>query len=502
MKREYASPRMPFIAALFLAILAVAWIGLGAGAARGGPPGNGSLLANVGTGFTYQGFLEDSGSPVNDDCDFQFSLWDMASGGTQIGVTQTETAVPVTNGRFTVLLNDTEQYGSNGLIGQARWLRIAVRCPAGAGGYTTLSPRQELTGAPYAHSLRPGAVISGTVLGNPNPALLTLRSDNVGLWLETAGSGVYVGSAGEFGVAVESAAQDGLRVNSAGWDGLRVASAGGHGVNVESAGLDGVHVGSMPQNGVLVESAGSDGVAVQSAGAAGFAVGSATGNGVWVGTVGATGFGVESAGLDGVRVGSVVQDGVHVQSAGLDGVEVVSATLYAGYFNGPIYTTSCTGCLLAAFGVNSSDSDLAPGDIVAIQGVSPSNFEAAPMLLNVGLAWPGQAVIGVVQGRAEAFSDNTPAGGTRQRLVPRPGAVQPGEYATIIIYGPVQVKASVAGGPITLGARLTVDAAGRARALQTVDVGGVRVAESAPTLGVALEAATADGLIWVLVNPH
>ena len=44
----------------------------------------------------------------------------------------------------------------------------------------------------------------------------------------------------------------------------------------------------------------------------------------------------------------------------------------------------------------------------------------------------------------------------------------------------------------------------RDRGIETVEVGGVRLAESAPTIGMALESleASKTGLIWVLVNPQ
>ncbi|MEJ2750621.1 MAG: hypothetical protein P8183_22355, partial [Anaerolineae bacterium] len=38
--------------------------------AGGGGPGA------VDNWFTYQGYLDDNGVPVNDICDFEFSLWD------------------------------------------------------------------------------------------------------------------------------------------------------------------------------------------------------------------------------------------------------------------------------------------------------------------------------------------------------------------------------------------------------------------------------------------
>jgi hypothetical protein len=54
----------------------------------------------------------------------------------------------VTNGLFTVQLD----FGAGAFQGDARWLQIAVKC-AGDASYTTLSPRQPLTPAPYALAL-------------------------------------------------------------------------------------------------------------------------------------------------------------------------------------------------------------------------------------------------------------------------------------------------------------------------------------------------------------
>ncbi|HXF68556.1 MAG TPA: hypothetical protein VNK89_02010, partial [Thermoflexus sp.] len=111
------------------------------------PSGGVSAQAALGTAFTYQGQLKSGGSPVNGNCDFQFSLWDAASGGTQVGTTQTRTGVAVSGGYFTIPDLD---FGAGAFQGDARWLEVAVRCPAGGGSYTTLSPRQALTAAPYA----------------------------------------------------------------------------------------------------------------------------------------------------------------------------------------------------------------------------------------------------------------------------------------------------------------------------------------------------------------
>ncbi|WP_299645114.1 hypothetical protein [uncultured Chloroflexus sp.] len=130
--------------------------------AQPGIPGGAMLATNTGTAFTYQGRLSKDGAPVQGVCDFQFTLWDSASGDTALG-TVTVNAVNVTGGLFTIPALD---FGSNAFIGQARWLGVAVRCPTGSGSYTSLTPRQPLTAVPYALSLRPGAQIVGDVSDN------------------------------------------------------------------------------------------------------------------------------------------------------------------------------------------------------------------------------------------------------------------------------------------------------------------------------------------------
>ncbi|MGQ9841813.1 MAG: hypothetical protein ACUVR4_15140, partial [Anaerolineae bacterium] len=146
---------------LVVTLLALA---VGPGQAQGpGPQGDVGIQAVLGTAFTYQGQLKSGGSPVNGNCDFQFSLWDAAIGGAQVGSTQAKTNVAVSDGYFTI---PDLNFGSTAFQGDARWLQIAVRCPAGSGTYTTLSPRQALTAAPYALSLRPGAGIIGGVVGS------------------------------------------------------------------------------------------------------------------------------------------------------------------------------------------------------------------------------------------------------------------------------------------------------------------------------------------------
>src|SRR5438128_5965697 len=95
--------------------------------------------------FTYQGRLTDGGTPANGNYDLQFTLWDSASGGSQIGATQALPAVQVSGGVFTVTLD----FGANAFPGANRFLEISARL-SGASSFTLLIPRQQITSTPYA----------------------------------------------------------------------------------------------------------------------------------------------------------------------------------------------------------------------------------------------------------------------------------------------------------------------------------------------------------------
>ncbi|MEP6704481.1 MAG: hypothetical protein ABJB34_06730, partial [Acidobacteriota bacterium] len=96
------------------------------------------------TEFTYQGKLSDSGTP-SATYDFEFRLCNSATDCTTPLATLQKLAMPVSNGVFTVTLD----FGSATFDGTSRWLEIAVKQPA-QGTFTTLTPRQALTSAPYS----------------------------------------------------------------------------------------------------------------------------------------------------------------------------------------------------------------------------------------------------------------------------------------------------------------------------------------------------------------
>jgi hypothetical protein len=179
----------------------------------------------VRTAWTYQGQLQRSGSAYNGTCDFQLSLWDALSSGTQQSGTLTATGVNVVNGLFTVEIDFGDEFQ-----GDARWLGTSVQC-SGDGGFTPLNPRQPIFATPYALSLRPGARISsvtgplsiaGPLTATTNASLGTaitgtgrtgvsgnsdLSSDSIGVLGQAGGTnsvGVYgqsggTNSAGVFG---------------------------------------------------------------------------------------------------------------------------------------------------------------------------------------------------------------------------------------------------------------------------------------------------------------
>lgn len=105
--------------------------------------------SQVGTAFTYQGYLTDGGGPADGPFDFVFTLHDDPAGGIQVGRTIPVGDLVVDEGHFSVEL-DFEQGVGPVLDGTALWLGIQVRPGSETGSYTTLAPRQPLSPAPYA----------------------------------------------------------------------------------------------------------------------------------------------------------------------------------------------------------------------------------------------------------------------------------------------------------------------------------------------------------------
>jgi hypothetical protein len=130
--------------------------------------------ALIGTGFTYQGRLNDGGKLANGVYDFRFILFDAAVGGAQVGPIVSKEDLPVTAGLFNVTLDFGAVFD-----GKALYLEIAVRPGNRSGSYTRLSPRQALTPAPYAHYARTaGTAASATTAQTATLAIAAHTADS------------------------------------------------------------------------------------------------------------------------------------------------------------------------------------------------------------------------------------------------------------------------------------------------------------------------------------
>ena len=98
-----------------------------------------------GTAFTYQGQLQNNGSPASGSYNLTFSLFNVNPGGTALAGPVTTNGVIITNGLFMVTLD----FGASVWNGETNWLQIGVETN-GTGSFTTLAPRQQLTPTPYA----------------------------------------------------------------------------------------------------------------------------------------------------------------------------------------------------------------------------------------------------------------------------------------------------------------------------------------------------------------
>lgn len=97
--------------------------------------------------ITYQGKIDNAGTPANEPYNVAFFVYAEPSGGSPIVFGQEQTNVPVTNGVFTTTFDFGDALWETM---ENRWLEVAVRPTAGTGQYTTLTPRQRIGAAPRA----------------------------------------------------------------------------------------------------------------------------------------------------------------------------------------------------------------------------------------------------------------------------------------------------------------------------------------------------------------
>ncbi len=342
----------------------------------------------LGTAFTYQGQLQNGGSPENGSCDLQFTLFDAATGGSQIGGTLTRSGVAISNGLFTVTLD----FGTGAFGGNARWLEIAVACPSGS-GFTTLAPRQELTPSPNAVFAATAAVSSdaATLTGNgTSGAPLAIASGGVNT-PQLADSSVTAGKLSSSGSATGQVLTS--NGSSVSWQNAAGLGSVSHDATLVGSGTGGTPLGVSPTL-ALSQATGTatfNGTNTGSGdGVQGFAS-SATQSGVYGNN--ATGkavFGLSTSGA-GVWGSSQSYDGVHGQSSSNSASGVAGFNLALG--------TGTFGSALDGFGVwgTSTHNDGVHGDTgdPSKSGVAGINDSGAPGSYGTyGYSASGYGVVG------------------------------------------------------------------------------------------------------------
>ena len=101
----------------------------------------------IGSAFSYQGVLKDSGSPANGNYDIGFELFTTATGNLSL-LTDEFLNIPVTDGQFT--LPQVDFGDAVFAAGTEIWINLYITKTGSGLPYVELTPRQRLNAVPYA----------------------------------------------------------------------------------------------------------------------------------------------------------------------------------------------------------------------------------------------------------------------------------------------------------------------------------------------------------------
>jgi hypothetical protein len=136
----------------------------------------------VGSGFSYQGELLDSGSPANTQYDILFKAFDAVEDGDQNPIEPEFFNVQVTNGLFNI---ENIDFGSETYAGKEVFLEVNVRKSVDGGEYTALVPRQRIGAMPYSVqsdvSIQAYAAFSADSATNATNATNAVNAENATL---------------------------------------------------------------------------------------------------------------------------------------------------------------------------------------------------------------------------------------------------------------------------------------------------------------------------------
>lgn len=450
--------------------------------------------------FSYQGVLQESDEPVTGNRQMIFTLHTDGGCTTQVGDPLTKT-VSVNEGLFNISLGFDPAHFN----GKALWLETTVE--------GTVIGCQPFQAAPYALSLRPGAVVSGPVTSDAQ--MFEIRSGTTSADEGVVGAkigrrtslgypvGVYgyayeFGSVGVWGV---SDSQFGWGVNGIanGTDSIGVRGIA-NAFNSTTYGVYGEANSPDGYAGYFDHTAGSgDGVALAAVGPTGAVITGTDGTGLSVQASGSTG------GDDGIRGEHASGDGIVGFSDGPSNLDngVIGFTdggygvygfsnaagQYAGYFDGPIRAGGCTGCTTSYIARNTSTSTLQRGDVVQAEGMDTQLAGAQQPVMQVAAAGSSEQVLGVVLGRTEMTMVEPGADDAKPgpHYGPVGGPAQPGDYLVVVVQGMAQVRVD-SSNMVQTGEKIGLSAEG---AVQSVDTSA---------FGQVLDEADEEGLAWVLIG--
>lgn len=387
-----------------------------------------------------QGRLTDaSGNPLDGDYSVTFRLYNVESGGTQL--CSDTNLVHVEHGLF-----NTEIWGNcqNAITGDQLYLGIEVASDG------EMSPRQPIYAAPYAWSLRPGAVISASLGSTPNVHVETWSANGRGLRayaMSTTGTNYAM-----VGASRSPDGYGGYFYNNGGGIGLygaAIITDGGTGVSgVSDSLVNGIGVSGEAE----------------------------AGNGVYGGS--SSGWGIYGH--------STSNWAVYADTGRAD-------HNYGFYTADNLYSLNfhTSGAMMQVV-QNGGSEPLEAGDVVVFSGIlAPTDVNEPPMILvSKAAAANSTAVAGVVYSRYSL------------EKVPLEGAARPGETLLVVVQGPARVKVSAAAGAIQAGDLLSSGAqTGVAAKAATTSIQGVQMASPGTVFAKALETLqSGEGWIYVFVT--
>jgi hypothetical protein len=376
-----------------------------------------ALLAGVhqaaaqGTAFTYQGQLQNNGSPASGTYDLTFAVFTDSNGVNQIGGTLTNTATGITNGLFTVVLD----FGPGIFTGPPLWLQIGVETNGGGGSFTALAPLQQLTPTPYAiYSESAGSAASANVASSATAAgFATTAGTANGV---AAGSVTGAGIAGSSVVKSLNNLQDAVTLSpganvtiTPSGNTLTIASSGGGGgSNWSLTGNSGTtpglnFLGTTDNQPLELHVSGARALRLEPGSGQPNVIGGAANNVVTGGTVGAT-------------IGGGVQNSVSANNGTVGGGIGNSATgtssfVGGGGSDGTYYFGNTASGTAATIGGGIGNQATGPGSFVGGGGYNTTDLPNGNTASGIG-----STVVGGIQNLANNLYSTVCGGGDNQAI--------------------------------------------------------------------------------------